>query len=211
MRWAFAVVFCGTCALCADVQSQDAPIGILRGDLVNWTGRSDAGMLLVTNTSGVYRCGFDSKTYMEREGQRAAVGAFSPGDRVEIVADHRPGSDACYARTVHSVDRPIVRMIPGRRPPLVRGPSPTETWAPRGDMTFSGLVVTVSPELMVIRTRSEGRKEILLRQDTRYLSGGMRVDPGDLQVNTHVFVRAGRNLDDHVEAYQVVWGQIVQP
>src|SRR4051812_10280960 len=105
MRWAFLVSFVlGVSAL---AQTQEGPIGILRGDLVNWTGRPDAGVILVTNASGVYRCGFDSKTYMERENQRAAVGAFSPGDRIEIVADNKVGSDACYARTVHSVDRPV--------------------------------------------------------------------------------------------------------
>jgi hypothetical protein len=206
----WALGFCGTLAMFADAPAE-GPVGILRGDMVNWTGRSDAGAIVVTNSSGTYRCGFDSKTYMEREGQRAAIGAFAPGDRIEIVADRRPGSDACYARTVHSVDSPVARMIPGHRPPLVRGPSPTESWAPRGDMTISGLVVRISPDLLVIRTRSDGRKEILLRQDTRYLSGGVRVDGAALEVNTHVFVRAGRNLDDQVEAYQVVWGQIVQP
>jgi hypothetical protein len=209
MLWAFALLSFGTLALAAD--TQDGPIGILRGDLVNWTGPSDAGMVILTNATGMYRCGFDAKTYMEREGQRAAVGAFSPGDRIEIVADHKPGSDACYARTLHSVDRPLVRMIPGRRPPLVRGPSPTESWAPRGDMTISGLVIRVSPELLVVRTRSDGEKQIVLRQDTRYMSGGLRVDPAALEVNTRVFVRAGHNLDNEVEAYQIVWGHIVQP
>src|SRR4051794_35143818 len=121
MRWALAVLSCSTFAMCAEPQSQEGPIGILRGDLVNWTGRSDTGVLIVTNSSGMYRCGFDSKTYMEREGQRAAIGAFSPGDRVEIVADQKPGSETCYVRTIHSVDRPVVRLIPGHRPPLYRG------------------------------------------------------------------------------------------
>jgi hypothetical protein len=29
-----------------------------------------------------------------------------------------------------------------------------------------------------------------------------------LTVNTRVFVRAGRNLEGGIEAYQVVWGEI---
>ena len=28
---------------------------------------------------------------------------------------------------------------------------------------------------------------------------------------TRVFVRAGKNLDDQVEAYQIIWGDIMEP
>jgi hypothetical protein len=78
-------------------------------------------------------------------------------------------------------------------------------------MTFSGVVVRLLPEMLVLRTRSEPRQTIQLRRDTRYMSDGVRVDPADLKVNTHVFVRCGRNLDDEIEAYQVIWGGIVHP
>jgi hypothetical protein len=78
-------------------------------------------------------------------------------------------------------------------------------------MTFSGMVVRLSPEMMVLRTRSEPRQTIQLRPDTRYVSDGVRADAADLKVNTHVFVRCGRNLDDEIEAYQVIWGGIVRP
>ena len=30
-------------------------------------------------------------------------------------------------------------------------------------------------------------------------------------MNARVFVRAGRNLDDRIEAYQVMWGDILVP
>jgi hypothetical protein len=30
-------------------------------------------------------------------------------------------------------------------------------------------------------------------------------------VNERVFVRGGRNLEDEIEAYQVVWGGILRP
>ena len=195
----------------ATVFGQDAPSGIVKGDLVSWTGTSASGQVQLTNSTGEYRCGYDAKTYIERDGQRVAIGAFSPGDRIEILADRKTGSQACYARTIHAVEQLAVRTIPGHRPPLVRGPSPTEAWAPRGDLTFSGRVVRVSDALVVIRTRTEPNQEILLRQDTRYLAGGMRVDAPSLKVNTHVFVRGGRNLDNEIEAYQVIWGDIVQP
>jgi hypothetical protein len=64
---------------------------------------------------------------------------------------------------------------------------------------------------MVLHTRLEGQKTILLRGDTRYLEGGTPADPADLKPNTRVFIRAGRNLEDQIEAYQIVWGQILEP
>src|SRR5436305_12145346 len=113
---------------------------------------------------------------MERDGEMVAIKSFGPGDRIELVTDRKPGSDTCYARTLHAAEEPVVRRIPGHRPPLQSGPSPTEAWAPRGDMTFSGIVVRLSPEMMILRTRSEPRRTIELRRDTRYLSEGLRAD-----------------------------------
>ena len=48
-----------------------------------------------------------------------------------------------------------------------------------------------------------------MRTDTRFLAGGVRLDAAALPVNTRVFVRAGRSLDGGIEAYQVMWGEIV--
>ncbi len=200
MRWAVILVFV------AALHAEQAPIGIVRGDMVKWSGSPDLGQLTLSNPTGEYSCTFDAKTYMERDGQMVAIRAFAAGDRIELVTDRRPGSEVCYARTLHSVEAQAQR-----RPPLRRGPSPTETWAPRGDLTFSGMVVRVSPDILILRTRSEPRKTIQLRQDTRYLSDGQRVDAEELKVNTHVFVRGGRNLEDEIEAYQVIWGGIVHP
>ncbi len=78
-------------------------------------------------------------------------------------------------------------------------------------MTFAGVVTQLTPELLVLRTRSEPRQTLLLRSDTRFMSEGQRVERADLHVNTRVFVRAGRNLDNEVEVYQVIWGDIVRP
>ena len=205
MRWASVFVFA------AMLHGDQAPIGIVRGDMVKWTGSPGFGQLTLTNSTGEYSCTFDAKTYMERDGQMVAIGAFGPGDRIELVTDHKPGSQVCYARTLHGVEAPPQRRVAGHRPPLQRGPSPTEVWAPRGDMTFSGMVIRVSPETMTLRTRGVARQQIQLRQDTRYLSDGLRVDAAALKVNLHVFVRGGRNLEDEIEAYQVIWGGIVHP
>ena len=37
------------------------------------------------------------------------------------------------------------------------------------------------------------------------------VEAAQLQPNMRVFVRAGRNLYEQVEAYQVIWGGILVP
>jgi hypothetical protein len=199
--------------LCACAASaQQAPIGIVRGELVSWNATSGAGQLDVKTLEGrVYQCSFDRKTYFERDNQLVAPGAMAMGDRLEIVSDRKAGSQLCYARTVHVLDpAAMARLGPGGRPRFRAGPSPTESFAPRGDMTFAGVVLRVDHDVLTLRTRVDGEKLILLRQDTRYIGDGQRVEADGLRRNTRVFIRAGRNLDNDVEAYQVVWGNIGQ-
>jgi hypothetical protein len=64
---------------------------------------------------------------------------------------------------------------------------------------------------MVLRTRIDGQKWILLRKDTRFREDGLLVEPSSLRSSTRVFVRAGPSLDGEVEAYEVVWGEILSP
>ena len=78
-------------------------------------------------------------------------------------------------------------------------------------MTFAGVVLRLNPEMMVLHTRADGERIVLLRQDTRFMDSGNPATRGTLVVNTRVFVRAGRNLDNEVEAYQVIWGEIPGP
>lgn len=193
--------------------AQQAPIGIVRGDLVTWKGSAGAGVVsLRTNDGQLYECAFDPKTYFERDNQRVAPAVMSTGDRVEIVSDRKPGSQSCYARTVHVMDPSAgSKASPSARARFRRSPSPTESFAPRGDLTFAGIIVRVDPDSMILRIRSGGEQVIVLRHDTRYIGEGQRVEAENLKLNTRVFVRAGRNLDNEIEAYQVVWGSIVQP
>jgi hypothetical protein len=78
---------------------------------------------------------------------------------------------------------------------------------PRGDRTVSGVIIGNNGRSIRIRTR-EGEQTLLLRKDTRYLGDGAPQDAAALTVNTRVFVRAGRNLEGGIEAYQVAWGEI---
>jgi hypothetical protein len=190
--------------------ADEAPVGIVRGDLIAWEGASNTGEMQIANNGRVYRCGFDAKTYFERDNQRVAPGALAAGDRLEIVADHKPGATACYARTVHVIEA-NAGTPQGFRARTRRWPDPTEAWAPRGDMTFSGLVVAMNADALTLRMRTGGEQTLALRPDTRYLGNGVRVGPKALKLQTRVFVRAGRNLDDEIEAYQVIWGEIVEP
>jgi hypothetical protein len=185
------------------------PIGLVHGTLVSWTGSARAGELSISNSDhGVSSCLFDLRTYFEREHQTVAVTSLAPGDPVEVLADHRPGSSNCYARTVHVVEARVSRLMPGMRPPLRRASSPTEVFAPRGDFIFAGIVRQQELTRITLRTRT-GDVQLTLRPDTRYLGDGVRRDASEPLVNRHVFVRAGRDAGGDFEAYQVVWGEIV--
>jgi hypothetical protein len=86
-----------------------------------------------------------------------------------------------------------------------------ENMYPRGNLTFGGVVIRRSPTVLVLRTRTEPEKLVRLREDTRFLYSGSPATSGDVAVNTRVFVRAGKNFENDVEAYQVIWGEIAGP
>ena len=69
----------------------------------------------------------------------------------------------------------------------------------------------MNSQRVVLHTREAGDLSILLRQDTRYLADGQLVDAESLKPNMRVFVRAGKDLYNEVEAYQVIWGKILNP
>jgi hypothetical protein len=184
--------------------------GVVRGKLVAWTGSNRGGEITLINPDGLSACQFDARTYFEREQQMIVVSGLSAGDPLEVVADHRVGSSACYARTVHVMGAHTRLFTPGVRPPLRSGPSPTEAFAPRGDMVFGGRVVRRETATLTVMTR-HGELHLVLRPDTRFAGDGLTVDAGALPVNTHVFVRAGHDVDGQVEAYQIFWGEIVAP
>ncbi len=200
------------CLAAVGVAQDSAPIGIVRGDLLSWTGTAKAGELIFRNADNrVFQCSFDGKTYFERAHEHLGVAAMQAGDRVEVLADHRDGSGLCYARTVHVLEVHPATLTTGVRPPLRSASRPTELFAPRGDITFAGVVLRISPDVLVLRLRSNEHRTVHLRSDTRYLSAGQALDRSNLDVNTRVFIRAGKNLEDEMEAYQVVWGSILEP
>jgi hypothetical protein len=196
----------------AALAQENAPSGFLRGMLLSWSSVSDGGAFtFVASENRVYSCSYDRKTYMERDNQRATFADAQKGDRLEIVTDRQPGSSLCYARTVHVLDVPRAYVVPGVRPGSRPHSPPLATPPPRANLTFTGVVVRVTPSILTLRSRAGDRTTIHLRPDTSFLGEGQISNPGSLHANTKVFVRAGKNLDDQVEAYQVIWGEILQP
>lgn len=193
---------------------QPAFTGVIRGLLVECDDTGPAGEfgLRVRTTNQVYRFRFDAKTYVEREEQRVSMSGLKKGDTIEVVADRDAGEAVRYARTVHVIQAPHPP-----RPAALSGrsrayrPNFMDFLAPRGNLTYAGVIARLTADQLVIHTRQDGEKTILLRLDTRYVEGGSMVEAADLKPNTRVFVRAGKNLDDQIEAYQVIWGEILQP
>ncbi len=199
-----------TLAVIASAQ-ENAPVGIVRGDLVEWAGDKTQGDLLVrTPPDRIYTCHFDGFTYLERDGQRIAHTAIKVGDRLEIITDHKPGSQRCYARTISVVTKAPAVVNPGHRVNMRRNTTLDELY-PRGNLTFSGVIIRLNPQMMVVRTRAHVEKVILLRDDTRYMDSGLPGEVSALLVNTRVSIRGGRNIENELEAYQVIWGEIEGP
>lgn len=195
-------------AALAAAQAQ-TPMSVLRGVMLEREGTPGAGVISVRSEDNlVHLCDYDSRTTFERDSQRISAANLAPGDRLEVIADKK-GDSGCQARSV-SISPPERTTAPGRAP-LRRTVSPTESFAPRGHLTLSGIVVRRDPTAMILRTKANGQLRVQLRDDTRYLEKGLAVDAEALLVNTRVFVRAGKSFDNEVEAYQVVWGEILQP
>lgn len=187
-------------------------IGIIQGDLLETEGGVRTGVVtLRTLEAKVVRCSYDEKTYFERERYRITPVALRTGDRLEIVSDRKiSGTEVCVARTVHVLD-PITANRLKTRAGLRSFTSNFDLLMPRGNLTFAGVVTRVEPNVMTIRTRASGPMTVLLRPDTRFLAEGQPVEIGALKVNTHVFVRAGKTFEEEIEAFQVVWGSILDP
>jgi hypothetical protein len=188
--------------------------GVIRGVLIEYDNPGPVGEFSIRakNTNQVYRFRFDAKTYVEREEQRVSMQSLQKGDTIEVVGDRDESMAVHYARTVHVIDAahpPRAAALSGSLRSYRA--SPIDLLAPRGNLTYSGVIARLTADRLVLHTRQEGDKTILLRRDTRYLEGGTMAESADLKPNTRVFVRAGKNFEDQVEAYQVIWGEILQP
>ena len=188
-----------------------APIGIVRGALIE----CDATHLtLGVEESRVFRFLTDGRTFIERDHMRIFCPSLRKGERIELVSDRSPEAGARYARLISVVNRDVrprrQQALMALRAPLLHD-DPTISIAPRGSLTFTGVVLRLDADGLILRTRVNGEKWILVRRDTRYREDGLQVDSSYLRSSTRVFVRGGTNLDGELEAYEVVWGEILAP
>ena len=201
--------------------AQTPPPGFVRGVILECDSQTATGEVAIRAADNeVFRYQFDAKTYAERDDQLIQASRLKPGEKVEVVSDRTPAYILRYARTIH-----VVQPLPPPRPGTLgryRAANPGNAnksannalnarldWLPT--LTFAGVVFRLNGERVVLHTRGAGDQSILLRDDTRYLQEGEMVEAKDLKPNMRVFVRAGKNLYDEVEAYQIVWGNILTP
>jgi hypothetical protein len=202
-------------SVCGSLRAQ-VPLfpGVIRGVFIECDGPGPSGefRLRAQGTDQEYRFSFDAKTYVEREKRQISIASVRKGDTIEVVSDRDEHVAVHYARTVHVMEaRPAPRPAASAGRTRINRSNPLDFLAPRGNQTFAGVVTKVTVDRLVLRTRLAGEKTILLRADTRYVDGGTLVEAAELKPSTRVFVRAGENLDDQIEAYQIVWGDILEP
>ena len=190
---------------------EDAPVGIVRGDLSLLLVRAGKGTLDVKTASGtVYQCDFDNGSLIERDNLPIPPASMVKGDPIELVADRK--RDRCYARIIRVLKTGSgVPSVNASRAKWRFSMNAIDHIYPRGNLTFSGVILRMTPTMLVLRTRTEREKVINLREDTRYLDSGLPGELGGLSVNTRVFIRGSKTFEDTLEAHQVIWGEIEGP
>jgi hypothetical protein len=183
---------------------------LVRGVLLECDAHAAGELSIRAADNRVLRYQFDRKTYVEREERLIEPARLVAGEKVEVLSDAVAGYPLRYARTIH-----VIQPVPPPRPQTLgrlRAYDPkTEPAVRAGNITFSGVVFRLNSQRVVLHTREAGDLSILLRKDTRYLADGQLVDAESLKPNMRVFVRAGKDLYNEVEAYQVIWGTILTP
>ncbi|SPE41553.1 conserved exported hypothetical protein [Candidatus Sulfopaludibacter sp. SbA3] len=189
--------------LCLSTLAQDLPV--VRGVLVRRDIKTGELSLRAADDR-VLRYRFDAQTYVERENRAIDAADLKAGEQLEVVSEAVPGAPLRAARSIH-----VLSLAPPRH----HLPTPSLRAAAveieKGNLTFSGLILRVTPTRLVLHQREGGDQEILLRPDTRFADNGEVVAAASLKPNMRVFVRGARNDSGNVEAFQVVWGSMLEP
>lgn len=185
------------------------PVAIVRGEVLKW---DPAGSFhLSTRTRQVVACRFDAETYFVRNGTKIGAGELKAGNIVEVIVDRGGQIGECRAVTVYLLAAMRMDLSAEYRRALDQQRHVLDHIFPRGRLTLAGLVLESGADHLVLKTRTEGRKTLRLREDTRFTRDGMPADASMLEVNARVFVRAGEGIDGKLEAYQVIRGEILSP
>jgi hypothetical protein len=202
------------CCLFASLVCAQAPAvpTVLHGVLLEHDAGASGEFSVRAPDFHVIRFRFDAKTVVERERQAIDVPGLRPGEEVEVTSDRQGDEPLPYALEVH-VAVALPAPAPKRRPPASRlhSYSPQEErLLPKGDLSFSGVVVRLDSGRLVLRTRAGVEQTIVLRQDTRYLENGEITAVASLKPTMHVNIRGSKNLSGDIEGYQIAWGQILE-
>ncbi len=202
---AYAFLF----ALGVFAADEHLPTPLSSGVFVEWTGSDSHGNFVFrTAAQSTYSCAFTGKTYFEREHRRTRVSLIPVGEPVEVLSERLADPPACRALIVR-VGRLAVPQGQGTfRKPWA---TPTESFAPRGNLLLSGVVVRIDDPYIWLRTRAGENHVIIIRSDTRITAQGLASDRLSIPRNKPVFIRAGRSMDGDIEAYSLAWGDILQP
>lgn len=192
-------------AVCAWAVRAAEPV---RGVLLEREGDEREGQLSVRGADHHVRVLlYDGATASQREDRAVAATALRAGDLLEAVCHGHPEPRCRAARIV--VARPAPAS-PAAWPRIGWGrPDWGPGWPPRGHLLLAGVIAEVFTDRIRLRTRGGGEYLLRLRDDTSLIGDGVAAGAGQLRVNMHVFVRAGRGLEGDLEAFQVVWGRIL--
>jgi hypothetical protein len=192
--------------------AQIPPAGAMLGTLLEADSPANSGEFSIRGPeSEVFRFRYDSATRVERAGSQSTLQQLRPGETIQVESDAIADSPLRYARSIAAgAPPPAPKPAPHPRTQTTSA-TPIDALFPRGELTLSGVVSYRDDGRFVLHTRNAGDQTILLRRDTRYLSDGGIVANSDLKANMRVFVRAGKDLFGHTEAYQVMWGGFLQP
>lgn len=183
---------------------------LTRGVFRYWAGAESGGTFdFQTPDEYQHRCNFTVRTYFEREHKRTSIRTLEDGQPLEVLSEPGPGTRQCTALIVRILTETTLQSA--RYQSRASSRIATETFAPRGNLIFTGVIVQSDDKSFIVRTREGSRHLIQIRKDTSFLAAG---DPSTLvqmPFNKPVQVRAGKTFDNDIEAFSVVWGQILQP
>lgn len=195
----------GWVALCVCAANAGEPV---RGVLLDLEGDNHAGQMSVRAADCHVRVLlYGAGTEIHRDDRVIPATALRPGDVVEAwcAGDAEP---RCRAERIV-----VLKPAPPAPPawPQTRWPQPQwgPLWPPRGQFVLAGLIAELNADHIRLRTRRGAEYLVRLRDDTMLVGNGLAASAGELRVNMHVFVRAGKGLEGDLEAFQVVWGRIL--
>lgn len=196
-------------ALAAAENDTPTHLGFVQGTFIEG---SSTRISVHCDSNTVFHFSVDERTWIERDNERIAPTSLAAGDKLEIVSDRpRPEETAPYAR--------LVRVIPPAHPRHYLVSEGNYTFrhddphliTTESKLVFSGLIVSIAGAKTTVQTRMDGLKIIYLRADTIFVYKGSPAPRSALSTNSRVFIRAGRNLDNELEAYEIMWGGILDP